>query len=193
MKIEDLIKKADKFNREEIKKYNSDIEDLYDFALEKGIMLAQKYNADVDVVKIAIAMMDSKIPEASFLKTPAAHKDMAVEATKKFLEDADALTEKQKENIIKCVEEHHGAEKFYSIESEVVCNADCYKFIHPKGVFSYLSILARRVNNFSEELAQLEKKMNEKHNLISLPSVKEELEPYYKKYSMLLSIAKKGE
>ena len=193
MNIEDLVKKADSFNREEIKKYNSDIECLYDLSVEKGIMLAQKYNADINVVKIALALMDSKLPEATFLKNPSAHKDMAVEATKNFLKDADALTKNQKENIIKCVEEHHGAEKFHSIESEVVCNADCYKFLYPEGVFSYLSILARRLNDFPKELAQLEKKMNEKYMLISLPSVKEELESYYKKYSELLSVAKKDE
>lgn len=42
MNIEDLVIRADKFNRDEIKKYNSDIESLHDFALEVGARLAPR-------------------------------------------------------------------------------------------------------------------------------------------------------
>ena len=97
----------------------------------------------------------------------------------------------EKENIIKCVEEHHGVEKFFSIESEVVANADCYKFVHPKGVLYYSSMLGRRFHDFNKELEQLDFKLNEKHNTISLPLVKEELEPYYDFFQKSINEAKK--
>jgi len=96
---------------------------------------------------------------------------MSSNATKEMLKDVNWLTEDEKENIIKCVEEHHGAEKFYSIESEVVANADCYKFVSPKGILYYSSMLGRRFHDFKKELDQLEFKLNEKHNTISLDLV----------------------
>lgn len=113
-----------------------------------------------------------------------------IKATKELLKEIDILSDEQKENLIKCVEEHHGVDKFYSIESEIVCNADCYKFIHPKGVFDYCSILGRRFNNLSKELEQLEYKMDEKYNAMSLDIVKNELEPYYNSFKKLIAKTK---
>ena len=191
MSIEELINKTDNFNKEEIKKYKSDIEYLYEISLNAGIKLTKEYNADENIVRIALAMMDSKLPEASFLGVAKSHILMSSNATKEMLKDADCLTESEKENIIKCVEEHHGVKKFYSIESEVVANADCYKFVHPKGVFYYSSMLGRRFHDFNKELEQLNFKLNEKHNTISLSFVKKELEPYYEFFQKSINEAKK--
>ena len=172
MDIKDLVVKADNFNREEIKKYNPDMKYLYEISLNAGIRLAKKYKADENIVKIAIAMMDSKLPEATHIGAPKQHISMSSDATKEMLKGIECLSEHEKENIIKCVEQHHGVDKFFSIESEVVANADCYKFVSPKGVLYYSSMLGRRFHDFKKELEQLEFKLNEKHNTISLPLVK---------------------
>ena len=190
MNIEELVEKAESFNKEEIKKYKSDLEFLYNISYDAGIKLAKKYKADENIVRIALAMMDSKLPEAQHLGTQKEHISMSSSATKKLLEEATLLNDKEKENIIKCVEEHHGIEKFYSIESEVVANADCYKFIHPKGVFYYSSMLGRRLHNFSKELEHLDFKLNEKHDTLSLPLAKEELEPYYQFFQKAINEAR---
>lgn len=108
-----------------------------------------------------------------------------------MIKDVDCLNENEKENIIKCVEEHHGVEKFYSIESEVVANADCYKFVSPQGILYYSSMLGRRFHDFNKELEQLEFKLNEKHNTISLDLVKYELEEYYGFFQKAINEAKK--
>ena len=191
MNIEQLLVKADNFNREEIKKYNPDIAFLHQIAVEAGIKLAKEYGADENVVRIAISMMDSKLHEASFLGMPKQHISMSVDATKEILKDVDFLTNDVKENIIKCVEEHHGVDKFFSIESEVVANADCYKFVHPKGFLYYLSMLGRRFHDFDKEIEQLNFKLNEKYNTISLPLVKEELEKYYEFFQKSINKLKK--
>ena len=190
MNIEELVEKAESFNKEEIKKYKFDLEFLYNISYDAGIKLAKKYKADENIVRIALAMMDSKLPEAQHLGTQKEHISMSSSATKKLLEEATLLNDKEKENIIKCVEEHHGVEKFYSIESEVVANADCYKFIHPKGVFYYSSMLGRRLHNFSKELEHLDFKLNEKHDTLSLPLAKEELEPYYQFFQKAVNEAR---
>lgn len=191
MGIEDLIIKANQFNRDETEKYNPDIKFLYELSLNAGVKLAKEYGADENVVKIALAMMDSKLPEAAYLGVPKKHIEMAVSATTKVFKDIDGLDDKIKENIIKCIEEHHGVEKYFSIESEVVANADCYKFVHPKGILYYSSMLGRRFHDFNKELEQLEFKLNEKHDTISLPLVKNELESYYEYFQKAINEAKK--
>ena len=190
MDIQELVIRADKFNRDEINKYHSEIESLYDLALEAGIKLARKYNADESIVKIAISMMDSKLPQALADGKPSQHKLMAVEATENLLNEVNILNNEQRKNLMKCIEEHHGVDNFYSIESEIVCNAYFYKFIHPKGVFDYCSILGRRLNNLNEELKKVEYKMDEKYNAMSLEIVKNELEPYYNLFKELISKTK---
>lgn len=190
MNIENLVKETDVFNRAEIQKYNPDMEFLYDISLDAGIRLAKKYGADENIVKIGIALMDCKLPEASHLGTPKQHISMSSEAAKEILKKAD-LDADTKENIIKCVEQHHGAEKFFSIEAEVVANSDCYRFIHPKGVLYYSSMLGRRFHDFNKELEQLNFKLNEKHNILSLDFAKEELEPYYEFFQKVINEAKK--
>ncbi len=191
MNMEELITKTDKFNREEIRKYKPDMEFLHNICLNAGIRLAKEYGADENIVKIALSMMDSKLPEASHLGIAKEHISMSAEVTKELLKDIQFLSEYDKENIINCVLEHHGVEKYFSIESEVVANADCYKFVHPKGVLFYTSMLGRRFHDFEKELNQLEFKLNEKHNAISLPRVKEELEPYYEFFEKAILEARK--
>lgn len=191
MNMEDLVKIADEFNRDEIQKYNPDMQFLQDVSFNAGIRLAKKYGADENIVKIGISLMDCKLPEASHLGTPKQHILMSADATKEILKKADFLDEATKENIIKCVEQHHGAEKFFSIEAEVVANSDCYRFIHPKGVLYYSSMLGRRFHDFNKELQQLEFKLNEKHNILSLDLAKQELEQYYEFFQKSINEAKK--
>lgn len=190
MNIEELIKKAEQFNIEQIRKYNPDMEHLHDLSFKAAMKLAKEYQADEKIVRIAIAMMDSKLPEANHLGIPKQHITMSKEATQELIKDVSCLTDNEKENIIKCVEEHHGVEEFYSIESEVCANADCYKFVHPKGFLFYQSMLGRRLHNFAKELEQLNFKLNEKHNAISLPLVKYELEPYYEFFQKSINESK---
>jgi hypothetical protein len=191
MIIEELVEKAENFNLKEIRKYNPDMEVLNAISSNAALKLAKKYNANENIVRIAVAMMDSKLPEAAHLGVGKEHIKMSAEAAKELLKEADCLDEKQKENIIKCVEQHHGVEKFFSIEAEVVANADCYKFIHPKGVLFYASMLGRRFHEFDKELEQLDYKLNEKHNALSLPMAKEELEPFYEFFQKAINEAKK--
>ena len=62
MNIKDLVIKTDEYNRDQKQKYNVPFEFLYEISLEAGIRLAKYYNANEDIVKICIAMMDAKLP-----------------------------------------------------------------------------------------------------------------------------------
>ncbi len=52
-------------------------------------------------------------------------------------------------------------------------------------------MLGRRFHNFDKELEQLNFKLNEKHNILSLDFAKEELEPYYEFFQKVINEAKK--
>lgn len=190
MSLEKLVKDADSLMRGETAKYNSDIEFLYDIALKKGGELALQHQANIDIVRIGISLMDLKLLEAQSLGIPKEHTNMALVAAQEILNDYD-LPFEVRENILHCVTEHHGVEKYFSIESEICANADCYKFLDPKGILAYCSLLGRRYHDLEQEWRQLEYKMDEKYHILSLKEVKEELEPYYQQFKHFLEVAKK--
>ncbi len=178
MNIEDLVKDADRLAKEEIKKYEVPVMNHYNIAMENGIRLAEMYNANIEVVKIGLSLMDVKLGEAHSLNQAKNHTTMGVEYTKKIIENY-GLDEKTRKIIINCVEAHHGTIPYLSIEAEICANADGYRFIHPKGVFTYLTILGKRFEDWNSVLDQLEFKLEEKHNVLSLDKAKEELDAYY--------------
>ena len=118
-----------------------------DISLGKGKMLAEEYNADIDLVLIGILLMDIKLSEAM----------------------------RQGKG--------HGKVPYESIEAEVCANADCYRFIHPLGVFTFIGVLAKRDLPFEDQIKGLKAKLDEKYNILSLPKAKEELCEYYDIYS----------
>lgn len=153
-----------------------------DISLEKGKMLAEEYKANIDLVLIGIVLMDIKLSEAMKLNKGPEHPKMGSDFAKEFLKDYD-LTDNEKNIIINSIEAHHGKVPFKSIEAEICANADCYRFIHPIGVFAYLGMLAKRDLDFIDQIKSLKFKLEEKHNILSLPKAKEELEEYYIEYS----------
>ena len=190
MTLEELIKVSYDYNESELIKNKSEIKVLDDLALEKAIGLAKKYNANETIVKIAMNLMDSKLPEASKERVPKEHIVRGLEVTKDFLDQLTDASDEDKENILACVREHHGADKYSSIESQVCANADCYKFLSARGIMAYASILARRHNDLDFEWNKLEAKMDEKYKILSMDDVKEELEPTYLVFKDILKNAR---
>lgn len=154
-------------------------------AFEKGKYLAKYYNADEDIILISLYLMDYKLKEARKLGKKQEHVNMAVEFTKKLLNDYN-LTKEEKEKIINCIEAHHGKVPFKCIEAEICANADCYRFLSPTGVFAYICFLATKLNNLEEILSKVMEKMNEKYKILSLDKAKEDLEESYQIFTKLI-------
>lgn len=157
---------------------------LLEFSLDKGLELASYYNANPDIVYIGICFMDIKLKEALSLNKQPEHIKMAVEFAKEFMKDYD-ISNDYKDDIINCIEAHHKTVPFKCLEAEICANADCYIFIHPIGVFNYMGLLNRRGKSLSEQVVQLQSKMKEKHNIISLDKAKEDLEDNYQMFMKL--------
>lgn len=181
-----IIKKA----KELVEKERPEgIRPLLDIANNAGQVLAKKLNADKDIVMLGTLFMDLKRKQAVAEGRLQDHIKMSLEVVKEFLEQFD-LDEETKNKIYNCIEAHHGDIPYTCIEAEIVANADCYKFLHPKGVLQYIGILSKRYEDFKVVLEEAEKKLEEKHKVLSLDICKEELEPYYQQFKDLLNKAK---
>ncbi len=190
MTLEELIQISYDYNESELKKNKSEIKVLDDLALEHAVRLAKKHNANETVIRIAMNFMDSKLPEASKEGVPKEHIGRSLAVTKEYLDKVTDLSDEDRENIINCVAEHHGAEKYSSMEAEICANADCYKFLSPRGIMAYASILARRHNDLEFEWKKLEAKMDEKYKILSMEEVRDELEPTYLMFKDVLEHAR---
>ncbi len=184
MTMTEIAAMAEQYARNEIKQHNVPEMMHYEISLEKGIWLAQRLGADLEIVKIGISFMDLKLGQAFKENRIPDHVKMSIESAKQFLAQHNVDPVAQS-NIINCIEAHHGNLPFETLEAEICANADCYRFLHPKGIFFYFTVLGRRLGNFKDALTQVENKMDEKYKIVSLQIVKDELFPVYdsmKKY-----------
>lgn len=191
MNLENLVKESREFCLSEIREFNPDIEIFFDFLIKKCNELADYYDADKEIIQIGLYLMDSMGPRLAKQNMREKHVEAGIEKTKELLKKYD-IAQATKDKIINCVAAHHREEEFLSIEAEICANIDCYNFIHPRGVFAYCLILKNRYGqDLDKILEQIEYKLNEKYNIISLNKVKEELEPFYKQFSYMLESCKK--
>lgn len=165
------------------KKYSTSTKTFRNFTSQRG-ELAQVYQANQEIVLIGICLMDICLSEAMKEGKQKEHVKMSADFSKQFLKNYD-IPEEEYEKIINCVEAHHGDVPFTCIEAEVCANADCYRFISPIGVFTFLGVVAKREMGFLEQIEQAKMKLEEKHAILSLDRAKEELEPSYQMFVKL--------
>lgn len=181
-----LIEESRKYALSEIEKYGTPIRVHFTISERKAIELTKILNADETIVRVGVVLMDLKLGQALKEKRLVEHVAMSVEASKIFLQKFD-LDDDAKDKIINCVAAHHKDTEFKCLEAEICANADCYRFIHPRGFFAYLTLLGKRYDNFDECLSQAEAKLDEKNNILSLDICKKELSDYYKTLKKFIS------
>ncbi|MFA7301167.1 MAG: hypothetical protein WC069_02570 [Candidatus Shapirobacteria bacterium] len=142
-------------------------------ANETGQRLAEKLSANNNIVLLGTLLMDCIIGIAIKENRLSDHVQMCFDKTKEILDLDSEITPEEKENVLACVKEHHGVQKFYSIESEIVCNSDCYRFASVKGMFYTLRYFRSMPD--IDFITLIKTKFNEKKNCVSLDIVKEEL------------------
>ena len=185
----DIIQEAKKFALKEIEEFGLPTPIHFEISEKKAFELAEKLNANKTITLVGVYLMDVKLGEASAQNRNPEHIKMSVEATKKFLGRFE-LDKETKKKIINCVEAHHGQVPFICKEAEICANADCYRFIHPKGFFAFLTVLGKRNLKFNEVLNFAELKLDEKYKILSLEICKEELEKYYHQFKEFIKIVK---
>lgn len=156
----------------EVEKTGMPIKLHVDLAVESGKKIAKELGGNIEIVEAGTLLMDCLIGQSIKENRQSEHVVISLEKTNELL-NISSLSEEDKENIRHCVLEHHGVEKFYSLESEICCNADCYRFVSVKG-FSYAMRYLREMP-FEDLITLLNKKVEEKWNLVSLSLAKKEL------------------
>jgi len=198
-KIAKLTKLADEFARAQVNKFGSMTPSriIWELPLAKVEWLADIYKVDKDVVRIGAMLMDCQLGEAT-KQGRTDHEQMGAAAFEKLFIDSGMPKSKKQEREIfdkieNCILAHHRKIPYTCIEAEICANADCYKFITPRGVFNFAMVLGQRngtEDNFDENIKAMDFKLNEKWNTVSLPEVRAELEPYYNEFQRLINEAK---
>jgi hypothetical protein len=181
--MKELIKKAEELAYAEVESTGMPLKQHIDLSRIKGKKLAEQLNADVDVVEVGTLLMDCVIGQAINEGKLLEHVQMCLDKGEELI-SSSSVSDDVKENIRHCISEHHGVSKFHSIESEICCNADCYRFISVAG-FMY-AVRYLRDMPFEDLIILLTKKVHEKWALVSLDNCKEELEPQYQTILKLL-------
>lgn len=185
----ELVERVRSFAYGEEEKYHTPSKFQVDFAYENGQRLAEALHADKDIVAVGMLLMDALLGKAMAEGRAKEHVQMAEEKTKELLAEFSEVSEEEGENILHCVSEHHGVEKFFSLESEICCNADCYKFLSVEGVEGGMK--NQREMPKGEMIDLYLAKAEEKRGALSLDVCKEELEPQYAKIKETLLEMKK--
>jgi len=188
-RLQQVADKAVKYARKEIQEYGAPDLDIFNLSLEKGRQLADRLSASRPLVEICVAMMDLKLGQSQREKRVPEHVQMSADAATEFLSQEN-VTAEETATIINAVEAHHGGVPFAALEAEIATNADCYRFLHPRGIFIFFSILRGRLGSVEACFGPMRQKMDEKAGLLSLDVAKEELLPVYEDFKRHLEMAK---
>lgn len=185
----DIIQESRQLAVSEIEKFGHPNLILFELSEKKTIELAGKLGADKAVTQIGFYLMDLKLGQALKENKLPQHIQMSIAAAENLLAQTD-ISEASREKIINCIEAHHGQVPFKCLEAEICANADCYRFIHPRGFFVFLTVLGKEGTGFSECLTSAESKMEEKHSMLSLDICRKELERYYQTLKQYIADAR---
>ncbi|MFH1649744.1 MAG: hypothetical protein ABIA93_04300 [Candidatus Woesearchaeota archaeon] len=170
----------------EIEKYGSPPLILFELANKKAEELGKKLGADMEVLMAGMYLMDLKLGEALKAGKLKEHTAWSAKAAETIL-DQHGIKGEKRDKIMNCILAHHKAIPFSCKEAELCVNADCYKFLHPRGFFAFLVELGERSTPFDKALEYAEQKLDEKIEHVSMKECKEELEPYYKELKKMIS------
>jgi len=163
MEFKKLIKKL----REELYSKPAPGEVLNNITEEKLKKLASQYDHDSESLWIGSNIADLFIFEAKEIGDIKQHVPMAVKYAKKVIKDNNISKDKA-EIILELIKTHHGGEQKH-IESKLYKNADCFKFLHPKGVFHMFSIFYDNdEKSFAKAIQYSMFKVEEKYGLVDL-------------------------
>jgi hypothetical protein len=181
--MKSLIRKAEELAYAEMKATGMPLKQHIDLARNKSIELAEQLGANKAVVEVGAFLMDCVIGQAINEGKLSEHVQMCLDKGDELINEAD-ISDEDKENIRHCISEHHGVSEFHSLESEICCNVDCYRFISVPGFMCAVRFLPDMP--FEDLVTLLTKKVHEKWALVSLDECKKELEPQYQTILKLL-------
>ena len=186
--MKNLFDEIDRFAREEIEKNGLPQIYNYEVANQKAEELAKKYGADAMLSKCGTALMDIKLGEAAKYGAQPKHVEMSAQYAEEILNklNVDPQTTKL---LLNCVLAHHGKIPYESKEAEICANADAYRFISERGIFTTYKFALDQGKTHNEAIDYVQFKLDEKFNILSLDVAKQELTGLYHTFSEILKKA----
>jgi hypothetical protein len=175
--MRDFLLQAKKLAYDEVERTGMPLRLHVDLACNVGRRLAKELGAHADIVEVGVLLMDCMIGQAIKDGKLSEHVQMSLDKANELIGQS-SLSDADKENIRNCIIEHHGVKKFYSLESEICSNADCYRFTSTQG-FAYAMRYLREMP-FEDLIKLLRNKVDEKWGVLSLDTCKKELESQHK-------------
>jgi len=176
----DIIEESGKLAKEMSEKYaKTPPFEHTELIVKKGQELAKILNADIKIVTISCYLIDVGLSKALQEGKIKEHIRISSEIAKEFLKRFN-LPAEDKEKIINCIEAHHGGVKHSCIESEIVKNADNFRFLDPAGLLISLYHAQETGRSLSEWIKVAREKIEEKYKLVTLDICKKETEENYK-------------
>jgi hypothetical protein len=172
----------------EFAKIDGPMEAHQKIANDAGQKLAIELKADKNIVLLGTLLMDCVIGIAIKENRLPGHVQMCFDKAKEILDLDKDISNAEKENVLACVREHHGVTRFFSLESEIVCNSDCYRFASVKGFYYTLRYLRPMPDN--DFITLVKNKFSEKRNAVTLNTVKKELNHDFVVIEKYLSLLK---
>jgi len=170
----------------EIKKYDAPNPIQFEIANAQGQKLAEQLKIDKHVVMLGTTLMDFKIGQALSENRLKDHIEMSKDAAADLLKPFK-LPSEITDKVVNCILGHHKTHSWAFPEAEVCANADCYRFLTPRGLISFLIQIGKREMSVDESIAYARSKVEEKWNILSLDRCRKELEPNYKFLKQLLT------
>ncbi len=179
-----LISQIQDFAYDQSNQFGAPAQPIIDLSNDIGQRLALELKANKEVVLLGTLLMDCMLGQAINQSRQPEHVEMSAEKAAELLQNDPDITTSELENVLACVRQHHGVKKFYSLESEVCCNADCYRFASAKGFL--LSIRYLRGMEFGDLMQLVRSKVEEKWSALSLDMCRQELRSDYTVIKTLL-------
>lgn len=142
-------------------------------ANDAGQKISQALQANSDIVLLGTLLMDCALGTAIKQGNMPEHIKMSHDSANNFLNQDTDIGPEEKQSVLNCILEHHGSQNFSSLESEIVCNADCYRFASIPGFYFALTQFDR---DLVPDMTLLFKtKFQEKASLLTLDFAKDDL------------------
>ncbi|MBN1331509.1 hypothetical protein JW978_01320 [Candidatus Dojkabacteria bacterium] len=174
--MQNLIKKL----RKELYSKPSPGKILNDMMDKKLKEFAKQHRHDEEALWIGSYLADMKITEALETGDITKHVPMASKYARQIFKQYSIPEDKQ-EIILEIIEKHHEPGPYEHIETRLFVNADCFKFLEPKGAFHLFGAMYGRTNqDFDGSMQYVMFKAKEKYSLVDLDEkTKEEAEELY--------------
>lgn len=169
----DIISKSRALMKRQTKKNGAPAWGLTELAVSMGKKLARQYHVDEKLVVASLYLAHIVFHPKRHSFEMQHHPKLSAHLAKTYLKKWKIPAEEQA-IIVDAIETHHAHSRPHTKVSEIMRNAEGYKFLTIEGCFIFLHALGSRGMSWEKSVEYCIEKMNQKYALLTLPACKRE-------------------